>query len=349
MAANHILITGANGWLGKRLARLIAERELAASVLSHLPPDPSLRCLALPNEPQDELRKLGAEATGGDIRKASDCTAFCEGMKGAVLIHTAGVIHPKRVREFYEVNVDGTRNLLNAALSAGVKRVVVVSSNSPIGVNRSVTERFDESSAYNPYQNYGRSKMQAELFVKQFEKERGIECVVVRPPWFYGPGQPARQTRFFTMIRTGKAPIVGSGNNLRSMAYVDNLCEGLLLAAYVGRAAGQTYWIADREPYSMNQIVDTVERLLETEFKMPVAHKRLRLPNAASEIAGAADGLLQSLGLYNQQIHVLSEMNKTIACSVAKAEAELGYSPRYSLEEGMRRSLAYCLENGIRI
>lgn len=346
---NRLLITGANGWLGKRLARLIARRELEAGMLSHLPSDPTLRCLILPSESPEDLRRIGAEVIGGDLRKPSDCAEFCEATKGAVLIHTAGVIHPRRVKEFYDVNVEGVRNILSAARAAGIKRVVVVSSNSPMGVNHRSTETFDEASDYHPYMNYGRSKMQAELLVKKFEKESGVECVIVRPPWFYGPDQPARQTLFFSMIKSGKAPIVGSGNNLRSMAYIDNLCEGLLLAAYVERAAGQIYWIADRRPYTMNEIIDTVERLLEQEFKVPVAHKRMRLPSAASEVAFLADKLLQSVGLYNQKIHVLSEMNKTIACTTAKAEAELGYNPRVSLEEGMRRSLSFCVEHGIQI
>ena len=58
-----------------------------------------------------------------------------------------------------------------------------------------------------------------------------LETVIVRPPWFYGPYQPPRQSLFFRMIRDGKAPIVGDGNNLRSMAYIDNLSQGLILAA----------------------------------------------------------------------------------------------------------------------
>jgi nucleoside-diphosphate-sugar epimerase len=346
---NQILITGANGWLGKRLARLIARREIDTAVLAHMPANPSLRCLILPGEKADDLRQIGAQVTCGDVRSARDCATFCENAKDAVLIHTAGVIHPQRIKDFYDINVGGTRNILNAARAAGIRRVVVVSSNSPLGVNRSASDVFDESFPYNPYMNYGRSKMQAELFINQFEKEGGPECVIVRPPWFYGPDQPPRQTLFFTMIKNGKAPIVGSGNNMRSMAYVDNLSEGLLLAAYVERAAGQTYWIADRRPYSMNEIIDTVERLLETEFHLKVAHKRMRLPNAASEVAFLADNFFQSLGMYQQKIHVLSEMNKTIACSIAKAEAELGYDPKVSLEEGMRRSLAFCVEHGIPI
>jgi len=97
----------------------------------------------------------------------------------------------------------------------------------------------------------------------------------------------------------------------------------------------------------MNEIVDTVERLMEIEFGLDVAHKRLRLPSLAGEIAWLADAFIQTLGLYQQNIHVLSEMNKTIACSVEKAQKELGYAPKVGLEEGMRRSLAWCVAKGI--
>src|SRR5262249_35560997 len=108
------------------------------------------------------------------------------------------------------------------------------------------------------------------------------------------------------------------------------------------------YWVADRRPYSMNEIVDTVERLLEKEFHVRCAHKRLRLSGFVSEMAWLADKTLQAMDLYNQKIHVLSEMNKTIACSVAKAETELDYKPDVALEEGMRRSLQWCVDHGLR-
>jgi nucleoside-diphosphate-sugar epimerase len=129
------------------------------------------------------------------------------------------------------------------------------------------------------------------------------------------------------------------------MSYVDNTCQALL-AEQAAAARGQTYWVADRRAYTMNEIVDTVERLLEHEFRMPVAHKRLRLPGLASEVALVADVVLQGVGLYKQEIHVLSEMNKTIACSIGRAARELGYDPKIDLEEGMRRSIRWCLEQG---
>ena len=133
------------------------------------------------------------------------------------------------------------------------------------------------------------------------------------------------------------------------MSYIDNVCQALLLCEQTPGAKGRTYWVSDRRPYTMNEIVDTVERLMENEFGLAVAHKRLRLPSVAGEFAGLADGLIQKLGLYQQKIHVLSEMNKNIACSVEKAEQELGYAPAIELEEGMRRSLAWCRAQGIEL
>jgi nucleoside-diphosphate-sugar epimerase len=99
----------------------------------------------------------------------------------------------------------------------------------------------------------------------------------------------------------------------------------------------------------MNEIVDTVEKLMEKEFNLQVAHKRLRLPCIAGQVAQICDAIIQAAGLYQQKIHVLSEMNKTIACSIEKARQELNYVPSVGLEEGMRRSIAWCIEQGIPI
>lgn len=344
----NVLVTGAGGWLGQRLVDVLV-RGLADDDRFRTPtPGLAVRALMLPGENPSTIAKLGNVVTplAGDVRNPDDCVRFCQGARDALLIHTAGIIHPRRVREFYDVNLEGTKNLLRAAVDAGVRRAVLVSSNSPCGCNPTREHRFDENSPYHPFMNYGRSKMLMEQAVKEVQEKGKIETVIIRPPWFYGPFQPPRQGLFFRMIRDGKAPIVGDGGNLRSMAYIDNLCQGLLLAGTSARANGQTYWIADRRPYSMNEIIDTIERLLEKEFHVPCAHKRMRLPSLASEVAVLVDGALQSVGLYHQKFHVLGEMNKNIACTVRKAEEELGYRPTIELEEGMRRSLAWMKESG---
>jgi nucleoside-diphosphate-sugar epimerase len=349
LESRPVLVTGALGWLGSRLVETLLQGLPDHAELSAPAPGLRLRCLVMPGQDPAPLRALSpkVEIVEGDVRRLADCERFCRDARDAVLFHTAGIIHPRRVAEFYAINLNGTVNMLDAAARAGVARAVVVSSNSPCGCNPHPDHLFDELSPYHPYLNYGRSKMRMELAVQERQRQGGLETVIVRCPWFYGPNQPPRQTLFFRMIREGKAPIVGSGQNLRSMSYVDNLCQGLLLAALCERANGQVYWIADQRPYTMNEVIDTVERLLEREFGRTCAHKRLRLPGFASTVAYGADRCLQSLGLYHQKIHVLSEMNKAIACSVARAAKELGYRPAISLEEGMRRSLRWCVEKGL--
>lgn len=344
----RVLVTGAAGWLGRGLVRVLTEGLPEVKGLEQPDTRVRIRALVLPSEAAEGLggQTGRIEAMAGDLRNPADCARFCEDAGGALLFHLAGVIHPRRTAEFESVNVGGTHNVLQAAQAAGVRRAVVMSSNSPCGVNPHPDHRFDESSPYHPYMGYGRSKMRMELAARQIQAQGRLQTVILRAPWFYGPFQPPRQTEFFRMVRDGKGPLVGGGRNRRSMAYIDNLCQGLLLAATAERANGEIYWIADERPYPMTEIIDTVERLLEREFGMKCAHRRLRLPGIASEIALACDWALQSAGLYHQKIHVLSEMNKTIACTIDKAQRELGYRPAVALEEGMRRSIAWAKSQG---
>jgi nucleoside-diphosphate-sugar epimerase len=343
------LVTGAPGWLGNRFVNHLVSGHPDYPDDAPQPPWKRVRCLVLPGTALDRLRELApdAEIVEGDIRDAAAVGRFCAGADGATVFHLAGLIHPaRRIRELFEINTQGTNHLLAAAAAAGVRRVVGTSSNSPVGVSRDPSMLFDESSPYRPYMAYGRSKKQMEDALNSAHRSGAVETVILRPCWFYGPDQPTRQTTFFSMIKDGKAPIVGDGEARRSMSYVDNTALGLQLAGAAPTAAGHTYWIADERPYSMNEIVDTVEDLLENEFGMQVAHDRMRLPSVASEVAMAIDAAIQAAGLYEQKIHVLSEMNKTIACSVERARRELGYQPTVELREGMRRSIEWCLANG---
>ena len=342
------LVTGAPGWLGTRLVETLLDGLPDVPSLAGSSGDRRVRCLVLRGSDVGELKKLGnrVQIVEGDLSDPASVDTFLANAERATLFHSAGVIHPTRgTKQLFEVNTEGTRRLVETARRAKVRRMVHVSSNSPIGTNPSKDHVFDESSPYDPYMAYGKSKMLGEQLVRAANGD-GFETVVIRPPWFYGPGQPPRQALFFTMIKDGKAPIVGPGDNRRSMAYVDNICQGLLLCERVEQARGQVYWIADRRPYPMTEIIDTIERVLERDFEVKVAHKRMTLPGFASGGAWLVDKMLQSLGLYHQKIHVLSEMNKTIACSITKAERELGYDPKVNLEEGMRRSIRWMIGHG---
>jgi nucleoside-diphosphate-sugar epimerase len=346
-----VLITGAPGWLGTRLLEVLLGGLPGVPALAEPDPTRVVRCLVHPATDPEPLATGSprVQVVSGDVADPAAATALCADAEGAVLFHIAGVVHPTRgVAEFEQVNVDGTRHVLEAARRAGVRRVVAVSSNSPFGFNVDAEHRFDETSPYAPYMGYGRSKQRLEELVRRAQAG-GLETVLIRPPWFYGPHQPARQTQFFRLIRAGRFPILGDGTQRRSMAYIDNLCQGLLLAAATAAAAGQAYWIADARPYSVNEIVATVRRVLEDDFGLACARRELRLPALVADVAATADGALQALGLYNQPLHVLGEMSHTIACSIEKARRELGYAPTVELADGMRASIRWCLDNGLTI
>nr|WP_167533392.1 NAD(P)-dependent oxidoreductase [Bradyrhizobium cajani] len=340
-----VLLTGATGWLGARIA---------AALTTGLPRTQlrpagcfRVRALLLAGEDVSQLRKQGVEIVTGDILDMETIRTFVAGAEDAILIHMAGVIHPKTVAQFEAINTQGTINLITAAQKSGVRRAVVMSSNSPIGCNPHPDHRFTEESPYHPYMGYGRSKMLMEKALRaEIATGSPMEIVIVRAPWFYGPNQPSRQTLFFKMIKRGKFPIVGSGRNRRSMAYTDNVTQGVLLAAANKDAAGEIFWLADDTPYTMNEIIETVGQVLHEDFGMTVEPNTIRLPRIVAEIATMLDASLQYVGIYHQKLHVLSEMNKTIACDITKAKKVLGYMPYVGLREGMRLSIESCLEKG---
>ena len=281
----------------------------------------------------------------GDVRSDTDVAELYDGLDATYLVHSAAVIHPATVDDFFTINADGTANVVRAALKNGLRRMVHVSSNSPIGTNPSPDEVFRDNEPYNPYYGYGKSKMQAEILVKEMLDGAGVPGTIVRPPWFYGPYQPERQARFLKTVRLGKFPLVGKGLNKRSMVYTDNLALGVRLAATTDRPGIGHYWNADERPYTMLEILDGVREAARAEG-LEVVDKEMRLPNAAGQAAEKVDAFLQKRGKYQQEIHVAGELNKTIACSIEGAHRDLGYTPPVSLVEGMRRSYRYGLENG---
>ena len=334
------IVTGAAGWLGTGLVSAFAgDGEFSRNG--------TIRGLVHGRDRVDHLPER-IETVRGDVTDPASLDPLFDGIDGPVdLIHTAGVIHPTAMSQFEAVNHVGTRNVMEAALRHGVRRVVHVSSNSPFGTNGARNDRFGNDEPYHPYLGYGHSKMEAELAVL-VAVDDGLNAVMVRPPWFYGPHQPARQTTFFTLVRKGRFPVLGDGGQVRSMTYIDNLVQGVVRAELTATDPGRAWWIADAEPYTITELVETVGDALRAEG-FEVKPNRFRLPDLAGTIAEKIDTVAQRAGRYITQFHVLGEMNKTIAVDIAAARHDLGYDPRIGLAEGMRNSIRWCVEQGIEL
>jgi nucleoside-diphosphate-sugar epimerase len=335
------IVTGAAGWLGTGLVTtLTGDGEYARSG--------TIRGLVRPEETTVHLPEA-LDVVRGDVTDPASLDAIFDGLSGPVdLIHTAGVIHPTAsMDEFDAVNHIGTRNVMEAARRHGVRRVVHVSSNSPFGTNGARNDRFGNDEPYHPYLGYGRSKMDGELAVLAAVDD-GLNAVMVRPPWFYGPHQPARQTTFFTMVKKGKFPILGDGGQVRSMTYIDNLVQGIVRAELTDTEPGKGWWVADAEPYTITEIVETVGDALRAEGFV-VKRNSFKLPSLAGTVAEKIDTATQKAGRYITQFHVLGEMNKNIAVDISAARADLGYDPKVALGEGMRNSIRWCIDQGIEL
>ena len=334
------LITGVPGWLGGRFLEILVRGFQGEGQVN----DWKLRCLVLPGQDPSFITSLSKEKNieivPGDVTKKSTLSDAVKDVD--IVFHITGIIHPKKIKDLYSINTLGTLNIISEAHKAGVSRFVHISSNSVGGTNLKRHILLKEEDEPRPYMNYGLSKYYAECIVNNFGRSAKLETVILRPCWFYGPNQPKRQTKFFSMIGKGDPIVFGSGLNFRSMSYVDNTSQAMLLAATKKEASGQTYWIADERPYTTLEIYQTVAELLEVKNFRPKF-----LPEFSSEVFLLGDKMFQSAGMYQTEIHVAGEMNKDIACSIEKARRELGYDPKVDLREGMKRSIEWCRKVGL--
>ena len=328
-----LVVTGAAGWFGQSFLDLLSTRDVPVRAVVRQPADVPM------------VRRIhpGAQVYVADLR--TDAQAVFDGLTDCQVVHAAGVIHPRHVEDFRTVNVDATRAVLEASIAAGLTRFVHLSSNSAIGTNPTAFEVFHDNEPYDPYMAYGRSKMAGEVLVRTGLEDAGVPGVVLRPPWFYGRHQPQRQARFLKSVRSGTFPMIGTGDNRRSMVDVDTLAVAAWRALTADTAGVRSYWVADAQPYSMNDVVAAVWDAAELEG-LPVTRRVLRLPAIAGSVAERLDGFLQRRGRYIQEIHVAGELDKTIACEVKGAVRDLGFDPATDLVEGMRRSYRWGLDHG---
>jgi len=328
MTNGKVLVTGAPGWLGTQFVEKLVETNR------------DVRCLTLPGFDVSCLEKIGVEIVEGDITKPKTLINITNDVE--TVFHIAGLIHPKLfgVRDLFEINTEGTKNLLDISIKNGVKRFNYISSNSAVGCNELRNVLMNEFTPCNPYMNYGWSKFFAEKIVNTAYVQGKIETVILRPCWYYGPRQPERQTRLMKMIKNGKALLFGNGMNLRSMTYIDNLCDALMLAEKKDNAKGETYWIADEHPYSTFEIYQTIADLLDVPLKIKY------IPGIFSDTARFGDAILQKVHIYQIETHIAGEMNKDISCSIEKAKKDLGYCPKIELREGMKRSIDWARTQG---
>ena len=322
-------LTGSSGWLGKNILGVFNGEfdELKSSISN----------IHIGDLINDSL--FNKNFSRLNLKDKNSIDSFVKNMRANdILVHTAGVIHPNSIKDFEEVNFLGSKHLIDCSKDK-LKKIIVISSNSPLGISRN-NKIFDENSPYKPYMSYGKSKYKLESYLNELI-EKNYDVTILRPPWFYGPYMPERQYRFYKMIKDGIVPLVGSGNNLRSKVHLINLTLAIILCADNEKSRGEIYWVSDEKPYTQLEIINTVRDVLEFEFQQKVKNRNIKLPYYFGDLFEISDRVFQKLGIYNQSIHVFGELNKTIACDISKIQRDLGYQPIYNLKSGLIQSLSH--------
>lgn len=305
----RFLITGANGFVGKPLcAELLRQgHSVRAAVRSASSAVENVEVVAV-----------------GSIDGKTDWSDALRGVD--VVIHLAARVHVMKdtaadpLAEFLKVNLYGTSNLAQQAARAGVKRFVYVSSVKVNGEQTAETQPFTESDEPDPQDPYGMSKWRAEQDLRRIAHETGLEVVIVRPPLVYGPGVKGNFIRLLGAIDRGIPLPLAGADNARSLVYVGSLVDALIACASHSGAAGQTYLVSDNEDVSTAKLVEKIARALgrnSRSFYFPPG-----LLRAAAAVLGRSEQIARLFG--------------SLRVSAEKLHSELGWTPPYTLEQGLR-------------
>jgi nucleoside-diphosphate-sugar epimerase len=317
-----ILITGATGFIGTHLLKTLIQEGR------------SVRCLTRKPENKKKLEHMGAEVVFGDLLDKASLTPALKGIN--TIYHLAAEVYSRRVTDYFRHNVTGTINLLDSCRSNGTERFIHCSSIAASGPNPDKSSLLTETDECNPVTPYGRSKYEAEKIVLEYYRRYNVPAVIIRPPTVYGPGQSAVINEFFIQVKKGKFFIMGAGEYLRSLCYVENLVEGLLLAERKKEAIGEIFFIADKEVYTFKELAELIANAEGVKIKL-ISLSPLIAYNAMFVFSF----LQKYLKLNILKLYTIGTMANNLACSILKAENVLSYKPIIKLQEGVVKTVKY--------
>lgn len=310
----RVLITGASGFIGQQVARALQARSQPIRLATRHP----THC----DTGAEMIRLRGAGQSPEDWREAVDnCDAIVH-LAARAHVLKEGAANP--LAAFREANVQLSLACAEAAVKAGVRRFVFISS---VGVHGNQTDRkpFEVHDVLAPCSPYAQSKMEAELELKDLCRNTGMELVVVRPPLVYGPRAPGNFASLMQALQRGiPLPLGAVTDNRRSLVALDNLVDFLLTCISHPAAAGESFLVSDNEDLSTTDLLRRMGEALGNPAKLvPLSPRFLRWCALALGKGETGQRLLGSLQV-----------------DISHTQKTLGWIPPISVNEGLRRAAA---------
>ncbi|MBW8012261.1 MAG: NAD-dependent epimerase/dehydratase family protein [Chloroflexi bacterium] len=324
----QVLITGATGFIGGHLARyLVNEGKTKVRVLARNP------------EKGKWLSDIGVEVVIGDITEIQtlkDVTSDCN-----IIFHAAARVGESGSKQVVrEVNVKGTQNIVEDALSTGVDRFVYISSCAVYGSLQAFNISEDTPTRITG-KLYHDSKVAAEKIVFRSHHEFGLPVVVARASQVYGPGSKQFTIRPIEAIKSGKMILIDGGRHLCKPVYIDNLIDGLILCARVNTAIGEAFNLTDGCTLPWRDFFGAYAQMLEIQSLPSLPYQLAWFAALLFEIKSALEGKKSSITR-----GAVNSLRSSNSFSNQKAREMLGWQPIVNLEEGMKYTEAWLREKG---
>jgi len=303
----RVLITGANGFVGKALCDHLAAKgyDLVRAV-----------------------RQSGGDISVGDLSDKTDWRQALEGVESVV--HLAARVHVMDDRAddplalFRAVNRDVTQNLAEQARDAGVKRLVYLSSVKAAG-EANDAEALKESDLATPQDPYGQSKLEAEQALHKIAESSTMAVTVLRPPLVYGPGVKGNFLTLLKICKKGLPLPLGGLKNRRSLVYLENLVDAIRAALEAETPDCAVYFVSDGPPVSTPELIRLLSKTLGTS--------PLLLPVPAS--------LLTLLAKIVGKGAMASRLTGSLEVDCRLIETELGWRPPFTTNQGLAATAAW--------
>lgn len=321
-----VLVTGGTGFVGGNLISHLLKNGL------------KVRALVRPTSNSDSIKKMGADLITGDVNDKESVRKALEGID--TVYHIAALFRQAGFKDnvYWDVNVDGTKNMLDVSLEKGVKRFIHCST---VGVLSHISNPpADETYPYNPGDIYQETKAEGEKLALKFFQKEGLQGAVVRPAMIYGPGD-TRLLKLFKMIAHRKFIMLGDGKTLAHFIYIDDLIKGFELCVENSKASGQVYIIAGEGPITLNDLVKLIAKGLNA------SPPKLHLPVKPFLILGSiCESICKPLGIeppiYRRRVDFFT---KDRSFNTSKAEKELGFHPKVDMATGIMRTIEWYRAN----
>jgi nucleoside-diphosphate-sugar epimerase len=325
-----VLVTGATGFLGGALARRFHNMGWNVTALGR-----NISKIG-------QLESEGIRALQLDLKDKSAMAAACKDQE--IVFHCAALPSPwGNFEAFYQANVIGTRNVIRGCEKHKVKRLVYVSTPSLYFGYSSRMNVREIDALPEPVSNYAATKILAEQELDQ-AFENGLATIAIRPRAIFGPGDTVIFPRLIPRLQSGRLPILGDGENVVDLTYIENVVDALLLCAESPASTlGKKYNISNGEPVKLWKLV---ERIC-TELGLPTPKRKISYPtaNAAANVLEFICTLIPTHPEPPLTRMSVSMMANSTTLDISAAKNELGYQPKVSIDEGFDKFMQWWKEN----